>query len=85
MRILTVRLPERLVAQIEAESRERRMSKSDIVRERLTAPTARSLKGPPMLEAIQDLIGSVHGLPSDISANKKAALKAMGYGRKRHR
>ena len=37
MKTLTVRLPEQLVAQIEAESRERRLSKSDVVRERLSA------------------------------------------------
>jgi Arc/MetJ-type ribon-helix-helix transcriptional regulator len=36
MKTLTVRLPEALVAQIEAESRRRNLSKSDVVRERLT-------------------------------------------------
>ena len=36
MKTLTVRLPEALVAQIEAESRRRKLSKSDVVRERLT-------------------------------------------------
>jgi Ribbon-helix-helix protein, copG family len=35
MKTLTVRLPESLVAEIDAESRDRRMSKSDVVRERL--------------------------------------------------
>jgi Arc/MetJ-type ribon-helix-helix transcriptional regulator len=34
MKTLTVRLPEVLVAQIEAESRDRKVSKSDVVRER---------------------------------------------------
>ena len=32
MKSLTVRLPEALVAEIEAESRQRRRSKSDVVR-----------------------------------------------------
>ena len=36
MKTLTVRLPEDLIAQIEAESRRRRLSKSDVLRERLT-------------------------------------------------
>jgi Arc/MetJ-type ribon-helix-helix transcriptional regulator len=36
MKTLTVRLAEGLVAEIEAESRGRRPSKSDIVRERLS-------------------------------------------------
>lgn len=84
MRTLTVRLPETLVAQIESESRERKLSKSDIVRERLNAgrsPRAR----PAALEAIADVIGTVSGLPADLSVRKKAYLKASGYGRKRPR
>jgi Arc/MetJ-type ribon-helix-helix transcriptional regulator len=35
MKTLTVRLPETVVAEIEAESRRRKLSKSDVVRERL--------------------------------------------------
>ena len=38
MKTLTVRLPEALVAEIEAESRGRKVSKSDVVRERLSRP-----------------------------------------------
>ena len=40
MKTLTVRLPEVLVADIESESRSRRVSKSDVVRERLAAAPA---------------------------------------------
>lgn len=42
MKSLTVRLPEALVTEIERESRSRRVSKSDVVRERLrrTEPAA---------------------------------------------
>jgi Arc/MetJ-type ribon-helix-helix transcriptional regulator len=84
MKTLTVRLPEALVAQIEAESRERRISKSDVVRDCLR----RAVKGPrrraASLESIADLIGSVTGLPPDLSARKKKYLKT-GYGRKRPR
>jgi len=84
MKTLTVRLPEALVAQIEAESRERKLSKSDVVRERLgrAGPAVRTR--PASLEAIADLIGSVKGLPSDLSSRTKDYLKA-GYGRKRRR
>jgi Arc/MetJ-type ribon-helix-helix transcriptional regulator len=84
MKTLTVRLPEPLVAQIEAESRARRLSKSDVVRERLSAP-GRGQRRSSALDAIGDLIGSVDGLPADLSANKKQYLKAYGYGRKRPR
>ena len=85
MKTLTVRLPEALVADIEEESRGRRVSKSDVVRERLRLPAAspRSRRMP--ADSIADLVGSVNGLPADLSARKKAYLKTGGYGRKRTR
>lgn len=64
MKSLTVRLPDQLVKEIEAESRERDCAKSDIVRERLQrgAGSAASSSARPNL--IADLIGSVDGLPA---------------------
>ena len=82
MKTLTVRLPEPLVAEIEVESRGRGCSKSDIVRERLQRAAGRQSTP---LDAIADLIGSVDGLPADLSARKKRYLKATGYGQKRAR
>ena len=84
MKTLTVRLPAALVADLETESRQRHRSKSDIVRERLT------FAGRPRLAAartatIADLVGSVDGLPTDLSRRKKAYLRTTGYGRKRPR
>ncbi len=84
MKTLTVRLPEGLVAEIEAESRERQRSKSDVVRERLSLAGTRRARPAPV-DAIADLVGSVEGLPVDLSGRKKAYLKATGYGRKRAR
>jgi hypothetical protein len=81
MKTLTVRLPDALAAEIEAESRRRKVSKSDIVRDRLAAAMPQR---PASLDAVADLIGSVHGLPHDLSANTKRYLRA-GYGRKRPR
>jgi Arc/MetJ-type ribon-helix-helix transcriptional regulator len=85
MKTITVRLPEALVADIEAESRLRRVSKSDVVRERLQR--ARAANGGPSvgLEGIEDLIGAVDSLPADLSSRKKAYLKSTGYGEKRRR
>jgi Arc/MetJ-type ribon-helix-helix transcriptional regulator len=84
MKILTVRLPRELIADIEAESRGRSVSKSDVVRERLErAP--RQHPRPAALDAIADLIGSVDDLPSDLSARKKEHLRSTGYGEKRSR
>jgi Arc/MetJ-type ribon-helix-helix transcriptional regulator len=82
MKTLTVRLPEALVAEIEAESRERRRSKSDVVRERLTLGAKGPSKGV-LPEIVADLAGSVHGLPADLSERKREYLKSTGYGRKR--
>jgi len=85
MKTLTVRLPEALVAEIEAESRGRNLSKSDVVRERLSVAPGRARRRPRAIHAIADLVGSVEGLPPDLTARKKAYLKRTGYGQKRHR
>jgi len=79
MKKLTVRLPEALVAQIETESRRRKLSKSDVVRERLTRPEKSRRRNPALLDAIADVIGSIDG------AQAKKYLKTTGYGRKRAR
>lgn len=84
MRSLTVRLPEPLVADIEAESRGRKLSKSDVVRERLERAPRRRRRAP-SFDTIADLVGSVKGLPADLSARKKEHLHSTGYGKKRPR
>jgi Arc/MetJ-type ribon-helix-helix transcriptional regulator len=85
MKTLTVRLPEPLVAEIEMESRGRKCSKSDIVRERLQRATRPKGHRSTTVDTIADLIGSVDGLPADLSARKKRYLKETGYGQKRAR
>lgn len=85
MKTLTVRLPEAVVAQIEAESRRRKLSKSDVIRERLTGAGKSHHSEAPLLDAIADVIGSVDELPRDLSARTKAYLKSTRYGRKRAR
>jgi len=82
MKTLTVRLPEDLIAQIEAESHRRRLSTYDVVRERLTTRRSRGNRST-LLDAVADVIGSVDELPSDLGARKKKYLKSSGYGRKR--
>jgi Arc/MetJ-type ribon-helix-helix transcriptional regulator len=85
MKTLTVRLPEALVAEIEGESRRRKLSKSDVVRERLSIKPRTRDRSSPTLDAIADLIGSVDGLPKDLSARKRKYLKSTRYGRDRSR
>jgi len=84
MKTLTVRLPEPLVADIEAESRGRKLSKSDVVRERLERAPRRRRRSA-SLDSIADLVGSVRGLPTDLSDRKKKYLHATGYGENRSR
>ncbi|MBI3635121.1 MAG: hypothetical protein HY216_02735 [Candidatus Rokubacteria bacterium] len=79
-----MRLPDAVVADLESACRERHCSESDIVRERLTL-AARSRVPAAPAGAIADLVGSVNGLPADLSRRKKAHLKKTGYGRKRAR
>lgn len=85
MKTLTLRVPDELMADLEAESRAQGRSKSDVARERLRS--AASVRGEAVdpLASIRDLIGSVDGLPPDLSARKKEYLKLTGYGRKRRR
>jgi hypothetical protein len=85
MKALTVRLPEALIAQIEAESRRRKLSKSGVVRERLTLAPRSPRHKPPSFDAVADLIGSVDGLAPDLSSQTKRYLKSTGYGDKRAR
>lgn len=85
MKTLTVRLPEQLVAEIEAESRGRRVSKSDVVRARLQARRDSGRGDQQTLAAIADLVGSVAGLAPDLSSRRKYYLRTTGYGRKRPR
>jgi len=85
METLAVRLPAALAQEIEAESKARKISKSDVVRERLQRAAETPRRRPAPLAAIADLIGSVDRLPADLSAHRKRYLKAMGHGRKRPR
>ena len=83
MKTLTVRLPEPLAAAIEAEARRRRISKSDVVRERLERASTAAREPGAAPYGIADLIGSVDGLPADLGMHKKRYLRATGYGRRK--
>ncbi len=90
MKTITVRLPERLAAEIESESEAAGTSKSDVVRRRLegTPPhRPHTKRAPTFFELAADLIGSVddEAIPRDLSARRKSYLKKWGYGKNRHR
>jgi hypothetical protein len=80
MKSLTVRLPDEVMALLEAESKERHVSVSDVVRERITAYRVSPSKPQDTFSMIQDLCGSVEGLPKDLSSRTKHYLKKSGYG-----
>ena len=84
MKTITVRLPDGLATELEAESRGRKVSKSEIVRERLSGGLSRRPRVAP-LDAIADLIGAVEGLPADLSTRAREYLRSTGYGQKRSR
>jgi hypothetical protein len=82
---LTVRVPKAVAAKLEKEARERGLSQSDIVRERLTAPRADTKPDP--LADIRDLVGCIDdpSRPTDMSSRVDYYLKKTGYGRDRRR
>jgi Arc/MetJ-type ribon-helix-helix transcriptional regulator len=85
MKTLTIRLPDSLLAEIERESQRRRVSKSDVVRERLSQPQGAAALAGTMGEVCRDLLGSVRGLPADLSSNKQKHLRELIRAKKHHR
>jgi hypothetical protein len=85
MKTMTIRLPDALALEIEAESRRRKLSKPDVVRERLGVPAHTRKRSSASFDAIADLIGSVDGLAPNLSGQKRKYLKSTGYGRSRSR
>jgi Arc/MetJ-type ribon-helix-helix transcriptional regulator len=85
MKTLTVRLPDALVAQIDAEAKARDESKSDVVRRRLQGGAGVPQRRAAAYDAISDLIGSVDGLAPDLASRTKHYLRTYAYGRKRSR
>ena len=65
---LTIRLPDALIAEIEHESRERRVSKSDVVRERLTAPPSPRARHP-----LADILAEIDRQPPAVGPRRDAA------------
>ena len=77
MKTLTVKLPDSLFAEIASAAKARRISKSAIVRERLT----RSGKSKRSLwSRMEDLVIEGDSLPRDLSSNK---VHLKNYGKNR--
>lgn len=71
MKTISLKLPDSLLQRLESESKQRRVTKSQLVRESLEQ--AFSAAGGPTscFDLARDLAGSVKGLPADIATNPK--------------
>lgn len=75
LRAVTVKLQDRVLAEIEGVARARRVSRSEIMRERLEQ--TESPKGS-VWDRMQDLVVEEDRAPADLASNK---ARLRGYGR----
>jgi predicted DNA-binding protein len=80
MNTISLKLPDRLLELLEAESRTRRTTKSSLVRECLEKTLAARPQGAEATcyDLARDLAGSLKGLPRDLATNPKFM---EGFGR----
>lgn len=69
MKTLTVKVPEPLLADIETSAKERRVSKSEIIRERLEQGAGSSKTS--LWNRMEDLLIDDDSLPRDLSSSKR--------------
>ena len=79
LRTVTVKLQDRLLSEIEAVARARRVSRSEVVRERLAQ--TEFPKGS-VWDRMQDLVVDEDHAPADLASNK---ARLRDYGRSRPR
>ena len=80
MKLLTIKVPDPLYAEISAEAASRKVSRSEVVRQRLTSHT--TAKGESLWDKMKDLVIDDPSSPRDLSSNKK---HMKGYGQSRAR
>ncbi len=82
MKTLTLKLPEALLAEIASDARARNLSKSAVVRERLTHKPGGAAKRsvPSLWTQMEDLVIENDSLPRDLSSGK---ARLRGYGKSR--
>lgn len=80
---MTIKVPETLYSEIAHAAKVRRVSKSEIVRERLTvASTDEGSQSASLWSRMEDLVLKEDRLPVDLSSNKK---HLANYGKQRAR
>jgi hypothetical protein len=79
MKTISLKLPEKLIAAVEAESRFRSITKSAYIRDALEKSLAgRKTKRVSGYDLIKDLVGAAKNAPRDLATNPKYM---EGYGR----
>lgn len=81
-RTVTVKLEDRVLAEIDAEARARRTTRSAVVRARLKRPAARGGPATSLWDRMKDLVIQDDDVPADLASNK---ARLRGYGRSRRR
>lgn len=81
-RTVTVKLEDRVLAEIDAEARARRTTRSAVVRARLQRPAAGGGPTPSLWDRMKDLVVHDDEAPADLSSGK---THLRGYGRPRRR
>ena len=73
MRTISLKLPDRLLAQLESEAKAKQVTKSHLVRESLEKALHPPSSGGDVscYDLARDLAGSVKGLPKDLAVNPK--------------
>lgn len=79
MKTLTVKLPDPLFAEISRMAEQRKVPKSEIVRERLEQGASYTMS---LWQRLEDLVVRDDAAPSDLSSNKN---HLAGYGKNRDR
>ncbi|MCC6209586.1 MAG: ribbon-helix-helix protein, CopG family [Burkholderiales bacterium] len=79
LRAVSIKLQDRLLAEIEAAARARRVTRSEIVRERLARAES---PGGSVWDRMRDLVIEDDRAPADLASNP---ARMRGYGRSRPR
>lgn len=83
MKTITIKVSESLFAEIASAAKVRKVSKSEIVRERLMGEhPGKAEKATSLWSRMEDLVITEDALPTDLSSNKK---HLAAYGKKRPR
>lgn len=77
MTTISLKLPDALAARLDALARRRRVSRSELVREAVTALVEGSRAEPSVDDLAGDLVGSLEG-PGDLATNER---HMRGFGR----